>query len=172
MVETALLKHFNLKESYLHSLNAYDPVKNAYLFPGLVGGGSFQVDKVTKDSKLVTIDFHYDDDISKETLKKVTLVAEEVPEGFKYLSCKTKTVYPLLADLEKTSKTTEPKIVPSASSGWSYTDRPKVYRFNRGRDISGLEFKFTVVLNGKYKIGYPNIPLYVGINHFINRNGY
>lgn len=80
---------------YLESLEVYNPVENAYLIGQTSGGGGlFEIDKVSRQDKLVTIDFHYYDNVTEENLKKVTLVVDEGQQDFKYLSCQVTPVLP------------------------------------------------------------------------------
>lgn len=153
MIETVLIRHFKLSESYLRSLKEYNSFDKAYLISSTYGkGGSFEIDKVSRQEKLVTIDFHYYAKETKEILKKVRLVVDVSQPDFKYLSCQVTPISPLLMDSENTPLALKPEIFSSNSpAGWSYTSKPKLFYFNAGRDIFGIEFDLTYdAASGQY----------------------
>lgn len=202
VIEPLVYRYFNLSENYLRSSSCYVAQEKGYVFnSGPVGSLFLEIDKISRQDRIATVEFHYYDYPTGKILKKVTLKVDESRENNEYLSCKVSDPTP--TDQEAAAAR-NPEIFPQGfGADWSFTGKPQGEDFKAGRDIFGLEFSltydavsgkyvfkpgmgdcsglisytltgndFTVVLNGKGKLLYPNIPAIVRINKYVTDDGY
>jgi hypothetical protein len=152
----------------------------------------FDIDTVSRQDGFTTIDFHYYDYPTLNILKNVTLVVDESGPNNRYLSCAvtepasadpaadslpSPVLFP--AGLETNwSFTGKPqgevfhpgRDIFGVSFSLTYDAASGQYRYNGpgmgacdkiiSYTLTGTDF--TVVLNGKYKLLYPDIPAWVG----------
>ncbi|KUO63217.1 MAG: hypothetical protein APF84_13615 [Gracilibacter sp. BRH_c7a] len=203
VIEPLVYRYFNVSEKTLRSSDVYFAEQKEYVFSRVPTDYKyifFEIDKISRQGEISTIDLHYSDYPTLGILKKVTLVVDESGQDNKFLSCEA--TEPTPADREPESARS-PEIFPAGfKTDWSFTGKPQGEIFHGGRDIYGVSFSltydeasgqytyagpgmgdcdkiisytltgtdFTVVLNGKYKLLYPDIPAWVGFYEY-DQNG-
>lgn len=197
VAEPLVYRFFDVSPNDLRTSSVYVPEEDSYVFrSGPLGSLFFEIDGVSRQDGIATIEFHYYDYPTLAIRKKVTLVVDESGKDNKYLSCEV--TEPTPADQKAAAAPAAAPDLKRFSKGfatnWSFTGKPQGEDFHGGRDIFGVSFSltydaasgkykynspgmgdcdkiisytltgtdFTVALNGKYKLLYPDIPAYVG----------
>lgn len=205
VIEPLVYRYFDISENHLRSSSVYDAAKKEYVYNRNAPDGSlyfFEIDKISRQGGIATLEFHYYDYPSLQVLKNVKLTVDQRRPENKYLSCEV--IEPAAANHETSTATRSQTFPQGFATNWSFTGKPQREQFHADRDIFGVAFSlaydpasgryeyldpgmgdcdkivsytltgtdFTVVLNGKYKLLYRDIPAWVNINKYVNDRGY